>query len=30
MDQLLMKNIMRMVVAGSIVAIMVNMIMLFG
>ena len=30
MDQLLMKNIMRVVVAGSIVAIMVNMVMLFG
>jgi hypothetical protein len=30
MDQLLMKNIMRVVVAGSIIAIMVNAIMLFG
>ena len=30
MDQLLMKNIMRVVVAGSVVAIMVNMVMLFG
>ena len=30
MDQLLMKNIMRVVVAGSVVAIMVNMAMLFG
>lgn len=30
MDQLLMKNIMRVVVAGSMIAIMVNMVMLFG
>lgn len=30
MDELLMKNIMRVVVAGSVVAIMVNIVMLFG
>jgi len=30
MEQLLMKNIMRVVVVSSIVAIAVNMIMIFG
>jgi hypothetical protein len=30
MEKLLMKNIMRLVVAGSIVAIAVNIVMLFG
>jgi hypothetical protein len=30
MEQRTMKNIMRLVVAGSIVAITVNMVMLFG
>ncbi len=30
MSQILMKNIMRLVVAGSAVAIAVNMVMLFG
>jgi hypothetical protein len=30
MEQLLMKNIMRVVVAGSVVAIAVNIVMLFG
>jgi hypothetical protein len=30
MEKLLMKNIMRLVVAGSIVAITVNIVMLFG
>jgi hypothetical protein len=29
-ERLLMKNIMRLVVAGSIVAIAVNIVMLFG
>jgi hypothetical protein len=30
MEQVFMKNIMRLVVAGSIIAIAVNMVMLFG
>jgi hypothetical protein len=30
MEQLLMKNIMRVVVAGSLVAITVNIVMMFG
>ncbi len=30
MEQLLMKNIMRLVVAGSITALIVNTLMLFG
>ena len=30
MEQVLMKNIMRLVVAGSIIAIAVNAVMLFG
>jgi hypothetical protein len=30
MEQLLMKNIMRLVVAGSIIAVSVNAIMMFG
>jgi len=30
MEQRMMKNIMRLVVAGSVVAITVNMVMLFG
>ena len=30
MEQLLMKNIMRLVVAGSVIAISVNVIMMFG
>ena len=30
MSQILMKNIMRLVVAGSAVSIAVNMVMLFG
>jgi len=30
MNQFLMKNIMRLVVAGSAIAITVNLIMLFG
>lgn len=30
MNQILMKNIMRLVVAGSMVAITVNIVMLFG
>ena len=30
MEQVMMKNIMRLVVAGSVVAITVNLVMLFG
>ena len=30
MEQLVMKNIMRLVVAGSVLAIAVNIVMLFG
>ena len=30
MEQLMMKNIMRLVVAGSVLAIAVNMVMIFG
>jgi hypothetical protein len=30
MEQVIMKNIMRLVVAGSIIAIAINMVMLFG
>jgi hypothetical protein len=30
MEQMIMKNIMRLVVAGSMVAITVNIIMIFG
>jgi len=30
MEQVMMKNIMRLVVAGSVVAIAVNLVMLFG
>ena len=30
MEQVLMKNIMRLVVAGSVLAIAVNIIMIFG
>jgi hypothetical protein len=30
MEQVMMKNIMRLVVAGSIAAIAVNLVMLFG
>ena len=30
MEQMMMRNIMRLVVAGSIVAITVNLVMLFG
>jgi len=30
MEQVIMKNIMRLVIAGSIIAIAVNMVMLFG
>jgi len=30
MEQLIMKNIMRLVVSASLVAIVVNMVMLFG
>jgi hypothetical protein len=30
MEQLMMKNIMRLVVAGSVVAIAVNIVMVFG
>jgi len=30
MEQMIMKNIMRLVVAGSVIAIAVNIVMLFG
>jgi hypothetical protein len=30
MEQLVMKNIMRLVVAGSVLAIAVNIVMIFG
>ena len=30
MEQVIMKNIMRLVVAGSIIAIAINMVMLFS
>ena len=30
MEQLMMKNIMRLVVAGSVLAIAVNIVMIFG
>lgn len=30
MEQIVMKNIMRLVVAGSVIAIAVNVVMIFG